>query len=690
MREIFFDIKGVILHSHISVMNFIRTSFICILSSLFFTAKAQYISVDSNRYNAEQLVKQIFFGNQSTSCIEVENVSAKGFTFADSDKSFGYFNRNGSDFEMDEGILLTTGSLKQAIGPNNSIISSSDPSWAGDTDLENGLDIQDTHNATILEFDFTVNNTNHVSFDYLFASEQYLIDGTVSQCKYTDGFAFLIKEAGTANPYRNLAVIPGTDTPIRSNTVRGSGSNICSAINEAYFGQYNETESPTNFNGQTKILTAATEVIPGVKYHIKLVIADQGNGFYDSAVFLKAGSFVGKKDLGPDRLIAQNNALCEDTSLMLNAEIPGATYQWFRNGTALTGENAATYNVTSAGVYEVEINTNSCLLRGAVQIEYAAKPVAASKSYCNYNNGKPITVNLQSYNRDLISNYQPYFKVTYENASGEVLPDNFSYTNDLTIYAKVQSGNCETVTVPVELRTPVASTILQDQTICAGSTTRLQTENTFIYYKWMRENGEIISEGNNTYFIDDVQVGKYTVELTSTNGCKLHQDVIVSTIALPVITYIEVSGNTATVFVSSGQTPYEYSLDGVNFQSSNLFAGLQRGMHTVYIRDMMQCSIVSKEFLIINLINILTPNADGKNDLLDYTDLKIKENVSIKIFDRSGTIVYTSKPTDFTWDGKLNGRPLATGTYWYVLSWTEPFTQLPVNYKGWILLKNRN
>ncbi|AYO58363.1 hypothetical protein CO230_09670 [Chryseobacterium sp. 6424] len=113
-------------------------------------------------------------------------------------------------------------------------------------------------------------------------------------------------------------------------------------------------------------------------------------------------------------------------------------------------------------------------------------------------------------------------------------------------------------------------------------------------------------------------------------------------------------------------------------------------MHTVYVRDALKCSIVSKEFLIINLINILTPNADGKNDLLDYTDLKIKENVSIKIFDRSGTIVYTSKPTDFTWDGKLNGRPLATGTYWYVLSWTEPFTQLPVNYKGWILLKNRN
>jgi hypothetical protein len=41
------------------------------------------------------------------------------------------------------------------------------------------------------------------------------------------------------------------------------------------------------FTGQTKILTAQTKVEPGKTYHIKLVIADERNRFYDSA-FSKA------------------------------------------------------------------------------------------------------------------------------------------------------------------------------------------------------------------------------------------------------------------------------------------------------------------------------------------------------------------------------------------------------------------
>jgi hypothetical protein len=32
---------------------------------------------------------------------------------------------------------------------------------------------------------------------------------------------------------------------------------------------------------------------------------------------------------------------------------------------------------------------------------------------------------------------------------------------------------------------------------------------------------------------------------------------------------------------------------------------------------------------IVNLINAITPNGDGHNNVLNYSDLKIKQNVSI-------------------------------------------------------------
>jgi len=98
---------------------------------------------------------------------------------------------------------------------------------------------------------------------------------------------------------------------------------------------------------------------------------------------------------------------------------------------------------------------------------------------------------------------------------------------------------------------------------------------------------------------------------------------------------------------------------------------------------------VVKEFLVLNLINAITPNGDGINDVLNYSDLRIKQNVSIEISDRYGAAVYKSSGSSYTWDGKSGGRTLPTGTYWYILKWTEPDTRLPVSHSGWILIKNR-
>ncbi|EJL72077.1 T9SS type B sorting domain-containing protein [Chryseobacterium populi] len=96
-----------------------------------------------------------------------------------------------------------------------------------------------------------------------------------------------------------------------------------------------------------------------------------------------------------------------------------------------------------------------------------------------------------------------------------------------------------------------------------------------------------------------------------------------------------------------------------------------------------------KEFLVLNLVNAITPNGDGINDVLNYSDLRIKQDVSIEIADRYGAPVYKSKDQTYTWDGKSGSRPLSTGTYWYIIRWTEPDSKLAVSYSGWILIKNR-
>ncbi|MFP9098665.1 choice-of-anchor L domain-containing protein [Flavobacterium sp. RHBU_24] len=334
------------------------------------SASAQYILVNDS-FTPHDLVNTILVNN---TCVSVSNVTVSGLSDDFSgEQSYGSFNANGGSFPFQDGIILSTGRAVLAQGPNTSLLDDGNlPGWGGDNDLEAALGINNSVNATLLEFDF-IPIANTISFEYMLSSEEYHDN---APCRYSDGFAFLLKEAGTNNPYTNLAVIPGTDIPVKVTSVHPliGGNNGCPAQNEAYFDAFNGTQHPTNFNGQTKVLTAFSYVTPGTQYHIKLVIADEGNYRYDSAIFLGGGSFTAKVDLGPDRVFANNSPLCSGEAYPLDATVPGATgYQWYKNGSALTGETTAAYTATSAGDYSVTVQfTAGCTAEGDVTLEYDA------------------------------------------------------------------------------------------------------------------------------------------------------------------------------------------------------------------------------------------------------------------------------------------------------------------------------
>ena len=78
-----------------------------------------------------------------------------------------------------------------------------------------------------------------------------------------------------------------------------------------------ENQSPTDFRGHTVSMVAQSEVIPYNQYTIKLVIADDGDTNYDSAVFLEAGSFQVGGSIGDDITIESGNALCYGETAIL-------------------------------------------------------------------------------------------------------------------------------------------------------------------------------------------------------------------------------------------------------------------------------------------------------------------------------------------------------------------------------------
>ncbi len=89
------------------------------------------------------------------------------------------------------------------------------------------------------------------------------------------------------------------------------------------------------------------------------------------------------------------------------------------------------------------------------------------------------------------------------------------------------------------------------------------------------------------------------------------------------------------------------------------------------------------------LPNFFSPNADGFNDVYDFSILKPMLNIQVIIVDRFGKKVFESKGENFNWNGKNKDNiTLPSNAYWATFTWTSPKTNLTTIRKQWILLKN--
>lgn len=259
-----------------------------------------------------------------------------------------------------------------------------------------------------------------------------------------------------------------------------------------------------------------------------------------------------------------------------------------------------------------------------------------------------------------------------------------SYTSPATsVYARItDENNCWNIAkINLKITPPNYSSILKDKTICVESKTDLDAGAGFSSYLW--------STGATTQSIFDVGVGQYWVDLTI-NGCVTRQIVHVKAAPNPIISNVEINNNSATVTVTGGMAPYEYSTDGINWQSANTLNNLERGEVKIFVRDAYGCTPIVTQITVPNLINAITPNGDGINDHIDYSALRYKKNLKFSVFDRQGNKLYEADENNFyIWDGRTGNKKLPTGNYWYLITWEEPNTGNTVHYTGWVLVKNQ-
>lgn len=183
---------------------------------------------------------------------------------------------------IDAGVALTTGSLatqdaytSAILGPNTSSSTTTDNFQPGDADLD-ALAGETTQDASVLEFDF-VPTERKMQFRYVFGSEEY--PEWVGQ--NNDLMGLWINGVNCA-----LVDTPSGPSPVSVNAINAD-------TNASLYRDNSNLTAPsydTQLDGLTTVLTCTVSVTPGAVNHLKVAIADVGDGYRDSAVLLEAGT----------------------------------------------------------------------------------------------------------------------------------------------------------------------------------------------------------------------------------------------------------------------------------------------------------------------------------------------------------------------------------------------------------------
>lgn len=170
-------------------------------------------------------------------------------------------------------------------------------------------------------------------------------------------------------------------------------------------------------------------------------------------------------------------------------------------------------------------------------------------------------------------------------------------------------------------------------------------------------NPSIHQGGRYTYTVDNGACGiaKATVDVT------VVEDNEIPNVSVLVDDF-KSKGARIEVRIDSDRS-YEYSLDGVNYQRSNVFTNLTGGDYTVNVRGVDGCQYYSTQLYIRSFPTFFSPNGDGKNDYWFIPDFQ-NQSHEVQIFDRFGRAITTIKNNE-KWDGNLNGNTAATGEFWF-------------------------
>lgn len=611
---------------------------------------------------------QLTVNNTLTPPLLVQNVllgtgvTATGVTFSGTTTQRGEFNGTASNIGFASGVILTTGDISVAPGPNSMGSSSAGGTGAVCTDAQlNAISTTTLYDGAVLEFDF-VPLADTLKFRYVFASEEY---PEFVCSNFNDVFGFFISgpnPAGGTYSSVNIAQIPGTSLPVAINTVNpgvagaSSGGGSCTSL--AYSSLYvNNTLNSVQYDGFTVPLTAIAPVVCGQTYHIKIAIADAGDGAYDSGVFLEAGSF---SSVGVQILPEISYGGANDSTLY---EGCGQACVYFVRTSNLSQTDTVNVIIGGSAVNGVDYNTGTAGVPIPSQLIFAAGQDTIV--YCINAVSDGITEGLDTITLEItqtglsvcaasvanatiyLNEYQPMTLTVNDTTlcnTGGTVTLNTTVTGGVEPYSYVWTGGAAPVADPSVTVTSTTTFVVTVNDACTGSPADPTPAVT-----------------------DSATVTVATFAALSVNA---GDDLIVC------------PGDIVNLIglVSGGGSPYVYSwntvfgTDTVNSPNNSSTQLLVNNTGTYQLSVVDVCgntqsdmiNVQSEGSCALNIPNIITPDGSGpaQNDFFYVSNLDKFPGSKLAIYNRWGNKIYESDDYKNNW----NGSKYHDGTYYYVLT----------------------
>jgi gliding motility-associated-like protein len=358
-------------------------------------------------------------------------------------------------------------------------------------------------------------------------------------------------------------------------------------------------------------------------------------------------------------------------------------YRWYTDG-VLNGHTSNSINVTQSGKYKVEVSACSGTWVASKEIEavFVKLPslvLQADKiAYC-IGEQATLSVNVPADPAYTI-NWLRDDTVLSSNTNQTALTTDIAGNYGVTISSNTIACSENSPLLPVIFNPlPVISLEkIVNTTLCSGQAVELKATFSNGTVKW--------STGETSSQISVKNPGDYTATVTSASGCTDSRTLNVQffsnpVLSLPDATLCQFTRQQITLQAPPGFTKYMWN----GKQGGDAFTTGSLGKVELTVTDLNGCTAtqtinVTSYCTDIKMGNTFTPNADGVNDT--WTIEGLDNSATVKIYNRSGSLLLYSRGYTEPWDGTYKGSKLPAGTYYYIIN-AKAGTQV---LSGWVCI----